>query len=278
MIIVRNIENMIPQSAIPSLSNDTVNSILGNVAASARNHWLRLAGEDRSSFRGDYIHGIQPAIAESSTRHVVALVGEVPHMLEEGSPRLDMRDTLLGPNVPAAPMGKRGKHPNKDGGFFRAIPIRHSTPGSGKNAGLSIGSAYSGHSAVMDSSKMGKAVYKAAMALEKSTTTPFKKTGEWGGRLDVSKLTAGLNKGTKGVPLLKPHHKSNIYQGMVRQEKTYEKATQNTYTTFRTISTSVQDGSWWRKPIEARHYAKKTGDFVAKILPDAIEAYLRGGR
>lgn len=275
MIVVRNVENMIPESVVPELGTSTVNNILGNVTASARNHWIRIAGEDTSSYRNDYLNGIQPAVAETDMRHVVALVGEVPHLLEDGSPRMDMRDTLLGPNVPVVPMGERGKHLTKNHQFFRAIPIRHTTPGSGKTIGQSMGSAYSGHSAVTDAKKLGQAAYRAAKALTATKTDPYGKT-TWGGRLSTSKLRGGLQKGTQGVPLLKPHHKSSIYEGMVRSEKTYEKATQSSYVTFRTISTAVRDESWWRKPIEARHYASKVGDFVARILPDAIEAYLKG--
>jgi hypothetical protein len=273
MIVVRNLENAIPESAVPSLGDDALNGILSDVTASARNHWIRLAEQDDSVYRADYINGIQPAVAESATRHVVALVGDVPHLLEDGAPRLDMRTTLLGSNVPTVPMGERGKHQNKKGGYFRAIPFRHTGVSSGKTVGQSMGSAYSGHQAIADSKKLGRAIYRAAKSLEATKSDPYGKT-KWGGRLDTSKIRGGLKQGVGSVPLLKSHHKSDIYQGMVRQEKTYEKATQSQYVTFRTISTSVQDGSWWRKPIQARRYANKVGVFVSKVLPDAISAFV----
>ena len=266
MIIVRNLESAIPRGIVPVISPSELNAILGNVASSARNHWIKRASEDSSSFSGDYVRGIQPAVAQSANRHVVALVGEIPHMLEKGSPRLDMRDTLLGPNDPVAKMGERGKHKTKDGGFFRAIPFRHTAPGAGKASGRSMGSAYAGHDAISDSRKLGRDVYKSAKSLSATRTSPYGKT-QWGGRLNVP-----------SVPLLKAHHKSSIYQGMVRKEKTYEKATQNQYFTFRTISTSVVGDSWIRKPIEARNYAVKVSEFVSKMLPDAVSAYFEGNK
>ena len=209
-------------------------------------------------------------MSESETRYVVALVGEIPHILEEGSPSVDMRDTLLGPNVPVVPMGQKGKHLTSNKQFFRAIPLRHTTPGSGKVTGQSMGSAYDSNNAVSDSKKLGRQVYNAAKALSATRTDPYGKT-LWGGRLDTSGMQGG-----KGVPLLKPHHKSSIYEGMIRNEKTYEKSTQSSYVTFRTISTAVRDESWWRKPIEARHYASAVADFAGKTLSEAIAAYLGG--
>lgn len=273
MILLENIDQMIPAEVIPNIDDGAINSILGNVAAAARNHWVRLASGDSSSFRGDYILGIQPAVAESSRKHVVSLVGEVPHMLEDGSPRQDMRDTLLGPNVPVVPVGERGKHLSKNNQFYRSIPLRHTTPGKG---GSPMGAAYGSHNAVEDSRKLGRAVYRAAKALAPTKTNPYGQKTQWGGRLSTSRLRGGLKAGTGGVPLLKPHHKSSIYEGMVRQEKTYEQATQSQYVTFRTISTGVRDDSWWRKPIEARHYAQEVSSFVAKTLPAAVQAYIQG--
>lgn len=264
MINITGMAESIPASAIPKLDSGTVNSILGNVAASARNRWLRLGGADESSFSGDYVRGILPTKVKSETEHVITLVGEVPHLLEDGAPRLDMRTTLLGPNVPVVPIGERGKHRNKKGGYFRAIPIRHKTPTA--KSPQTMGAAYSGHKAVSDSKALGRSVYRAAKALEGSKTDPYGKT-KWGGRLK----TKGM-----GVPLLRKHHKSNIYEGMVRQEKTYEKATQSQYVTFRTISTSVQDGSWWRKAITPRRYAVDVSNFAAELLPRAFGAYLEG--
>lgn len=263
---------LIPPEAIPRMTQEVLTHIVSNVAASARSQWIKLAKQDSSVFRFDYMQGIQPVSAQG-TRHTVTLVGEIPHLLEDGDPRRDLRDTLLGPNVPVVPVGKRGKHLSRQRQFYRAIPFRHTTPGSGQAIGQAMGSAYAGHSAVENAKTLGTAVYQAAKGLEATTTTPYGKT-RWGGRLSTSRLRSGLKAGQAGVPLLKEHHKSSIYEGMIRSQKFYRSALQSQYVTFRTISTGVRDASWWRKAIRARHYAEAVQRFVDKLLPQAIEHFL----
>jgi hypothetical protein len=109
--------------------------------------------------------------------------------------------------------------------------------------------------------KLGKEVYGAAKGLEATRSRPGL-GAKYGGRLE-----AGM------APKLRDHHKTDIYAGMIREEKTYEAATQSQYVTFRTISTRVTTG-WIRGPIAARNYAEKVADFVVRIAPKAVAALL----
>jgi hypothetical protein len=109
MIVVRNVDRAIPGAAVPNMDESVLSSIVGNVTTSTRNHWIKLAESDKSSFKGDYIRSIQPAVAKSGTEHVVSLVGDVAHLLEDGAPKLDMRTTLLGPDVPVVPVAEQGQ-------------------------------------------------------------------------------------------------------------------------------------------------------------------------
>lgn len=268
---VEMIKSLIPPQLVAGLSKAAVNVVLGDIAAAARAQWVTLASQLNSSFRNDYIRGIQPVQMISGTA-VVALVGAVPHLLEDGCPAMDLRTILLGENVPVAPLGQRGKHQSapksktEKGGpyFYRAIPFRHTTPGTTKQIGQPMGSAYAGNQAVANAKKLGKEVYAAAKQLAPTVGMPYGKTN-WGGKLD----TAGM-----GIPLLKPHHKTDIYAGMYRFQKTYEQATQQTYRTFRTISTRPHHpDSWMRKAIPAKHLAAKVASYVQKIAPAAFQAY-----
>jgi len=271
-IKIEMVGSLIPAALVGGLSKGAVDTVLGDIAEAARAQWIKLASGLKSSYRNDYIRGIQPVVAMPGVA-VIALVGEIPHMLEDGSPQLDLRKILLGSNVPVAPFGQKGKRqaqPKKGQkpGYYRAIPFRHTTPGSTKQVGQPMGSAYGGHQAVANAKKLGKEVYGAAK--EQLTATfggPGGKTN-WGSRLDTSGM---------GIPLLKSHHKSDIYSGMVRMEKTYEKGTQNFYMTFRTISTRVTTG-WIRKAIPAQHLAKRVADYVQQIAPEAFQAYLEGSK
>lgn len=249
---------------IASLSEDAVQSILEDIAESARNHWLGLAGSAFHTTRRDYIAGIQPVEMKPGMA-VIALVGVLPNLLENGMDEQDLRDTLLGPNVPVAPFGQRGKRlsAGKDGsiGYYRAIPFRHSTPGSSGTIAPAMGSAYQGHAAVADYAKLGAAVYGKAKKLAGTTSMPG------GGVAYGGRLKSGL------APKLRSHHKTDIYAGMIRSRKKYERETQSQYSTFRTISTRVTTG-WIRPATPGSHLAEKVGDFVGSLAPQAFAAYV----
>lgn len=267
MIQVEQIDSLIPPEVLAKLAPPQVDEVLANIATSARNHWIKLAEQDQSHLRFDYISGIQPVEMQPG-QAAIALVGEIPHFLEDGAPAQDLRDTLLGPNVPVAPFGQKGKRLAKAGHYYRAIPFRHTTPGTeeeprGKTVGQEMGSAYSGHEAVSDAKKLGKDVYGKAIKLAATRSAPGR-GAVYGGRLE-----AGL------APKLKPHHKTDIYAGMIKEKKKYAKADQSKYYTFRTISEAVTEG-WIRGPIQARKYAQQVQQFIQKLAPKAIAALLEG--
>ena len=274
MIRISDIPALIPIEILAGLDPEITHRIILDIADASRAEWIRLASGDNkvgSHWRYDYINGIQEVVEESPGTAVIALVGEIPHMLEDGAEEQDLRETLLGPGVPEAPVGSRGKHRSLNDRFYRAIPLRHMTPGTedaprGRTHGRGMDQPYSGSMAAADAAKLGRDVYSAARKLEVTVSAPKGGT-VYGGR---------LKPGTGGaVPLANPAtgtpHKTDIYAGMIREEKTYEKVAQHQYATFRTISTGVQDGSWIRRAIPARHYAEKVAAYAVRLAPRVIE-------
>lgn len=267
-------ESLIPQNLLPRFTRQQINGFVSDMAAAARAEWVKLGSQIDSSMRNDYVRSIQPGPKVQGGVARVVLVGSVANMLEHGAPQQDMRDTLLGPDVPVVPRGQRGKHEAEAGGFYRAIPFRHATPGASAGAvGQEMGSAYQG--VVSDAKKLGREVYGEARGLAASRSTPGRGTA-YGGR-----LPEGM------APKLKDYHSTDIYAGMIREEKTYEQATQSQYVTFRTISThrTTEDGErvratekWIRGPIRARKLAEQVAAYVQRIAPQALEAVLGGGR
>ena len=229
--------------------------------SSARAVWISRAGEKLQSSRRDYINGIQEVeLADGSAS--ITLMGAMAMMVEEGASPFDMHQTLLGPNVPIAAPGQRGKRVNAQGQFYRSVPFRHQTPGTiGQGGGAPMGSAYQGHPSVANAEALGRSIWKAAKALSGTTSMPGGGTS-WGGR-----LPSGM------APLLRPHHSTDIYAGMVRNQKTYAGATQNTYTTFRTISNSVP-GKWMHPGIPAANITDEVVKHVEDIVPAAFAAAL----
>lgn len=255
------------QKFASNLPEETVQDILENVADSARNHWIALAGQEFKTTSRDYISGIQKVEMHKGMA-VISLVGVLPNLLENGMPETDLRDTLLGPNVPVAAPGSRGKRltirPDGTVGYYRSIPFRHSVPGASGTIAPPMGSAYEGHPLVSDYRKLGESVYAQAKKLKASTSQPGSGVA-YGGR-----LPAGL------APKLKPIHKTDIYASMIREQKTYQSATQGQYATFRTISTLVKDGSWIRPATSGRRISEEVGNFVSQLAPKAFEAYVSG--
>lgn len=278
MIQIENLETIVPAKVLAQLAQPEVDAILSGIAAGARDKWVQLGQADNgvgSHLKYDYVDAIQE-VEKKPGLAVVALVGETAHLLENGAGQTDLRSTLLGPNVPVAPRGSRGKHLAKKGGYYRSIPFRHMTPGTKSNprtkaSGLAMGAAYAASLGQAEAKQLGKAVYKAAKSLQATLTNPYNQKTSWGERLPEG--VGGAYPLTNSVGYT---HKTDIYAGMVRQEKTYKSATQSSYTTFRTISENVTDGSWIRRPIPARHYAKQVSEYVEKIAAKAFEAYLKG--
>ena len=274
MIEIQTPAQLIPSGLVAKLGAKQLTQLAKNLADAARDKWIRLAQGDSQygkHMRHDYIRGIQKPVAMHGTA-VIALVGSVANIMEHGDSGQDMRKTHLGPQVPVVPQGQRGKHEALEGGFYRAIPFRHATPGAGGGVvGQEMGSAYSGHQAVADAKKLGQEVYAEARGLPATTSQPSL-GARYGGRLE-----AGL------APKLRDHHKTDIYAGMIREEKVYEEAVQSQYMTFRTISTHVTDDEgnreraeegWYRRPIPPRNYAIQVADYVTKIAADAATAML----
>lgn len=254
---------------LSGLTTGVVSSILDDVAQSARAYWIKLAKEDKSHLKVDYLQAIQPIDVGKRTR-TISLVGELAHIIEDGAPALDMRKTLLGPNA-------KNIQYSKDGGKYRAIPFRHKT--------ANMGSPYAARQGVLNRGQLnkivtnkakaiGKRVYKAAKQL--SSTTMQSAYSRQGRKRELTayKTSKGSRLAAGYAPKLKEHHKTDIYAGMVKVSKTYEKATQSFYMTFRTISTKVQEG-WIRKPIPARHYAEEVNTFVSRMIPKALDAYVK---
>jgi len=270
MIEIRTPESLVPVEMLAALGPRQIDQFTRNMAAAARDKWIMLAQADNdygSHMKEDYIHGIQEPVVSRGTA-VISLVGTVANLLEHGDNGVDLRDLLLGDRVPVVPRGRKGgKHEAVAGGYYRAIPFRHRTPGT--TGGQQMGSAYSGQMGEGAAKKLGAEVYGRAMKL--------KAYGTQGVKPEDVRLPAGM------VGLLRDHHKTDIYAGMIRERKTYEKATQTQYFTFRTISDHTTDDrgrrvgasvGWRRGPIPARNFAQRVADYVAKIAADAARTML----
>lgn len=193
-----------------------------------------------------------------------AVISTYPKLerIEQGFASYDMKPGLL-----AGPSAREGLH-----GRYNVIPFRHMTPKKGSSGAME--GDRRAHGAVMP-----QAVYK--IVKERGT---FKDPGDarLGQQLGQrSKLPGAINlqalaRGAAS-PMSGPYTwKYGLYHNMRRVVKQYDKATQSTYMTWRTVSENSDPNSWihpGRAPnpvIEAVINASR--DTVEAIILEAARA------
>lgn len=258
-----------------------INARVQKLTHLARTELVRLAKRELHTSQAEYERAIQPvamASAGGKSVGIVALVGTFPNMVENGQDAWDLRETLLKPG---------GKVKRSARGFlYRVIPFRHMGPTASGKHGSPVGQAYTSEGArdtsrafrgrltLAESRTMGRAVWKRAQALQEARAASPGKPAQPAEPLDVSDI-AGAGERLRG------RHAAPIYAGMIRQQKTYERATQSAMMTFRVISndprTHRSDGdgvkNWTHPGLEARHLFAKADAYIGKIA----EAVLQGG-
>jgi hypothetical protein len=240
-----------------------------SIMEGARAFLIKRAQQELHSTRGDFIAGVQP-IQREGKEVVLAIVGVLPNMVENGWDGRFLHETLLGDEA-------RGWQINADGYRYRAIPFRHKTPGTGPQGGQPMGSQYTAsgksmsmaapHLIVEDAAALGRKVHRAAKKL-------ISRKEEAQGQRGHARLAEGL------APKLRPHHVTDIYAGMSVNKQPVSKPGggvnfQRTYTTFRTISEARPD-AWYHPGIEARHFLDRVDTFIQTNADKAISAYLKG--
>jgi hypothetical protein len=254
---------LIPSDIVQAFSDEAIIEVVANIANGARDEWIRLAGSELHTSRRDYINSIQP-VEHHPGVSVISLVGQPANLIEHGADTVDLRDWLLGPNVPEAPPGSKGKRRAKAGHFYRAIPFRHGTPGTGGAVGSAMGDPYKG--VVGNAAALGRAVYKRAKELKPGETLP-------------SHMRYGRG-GKSVVPKLHKRHSVDIYAGMRRARGAYSAGSkgagvvQSSYITFRMISENSPSDKWIRPATQGINLVDKVQEYVSRAAPLAFQAYV----
>ncbi len=240
-----------------AVTKDEVGQIVRGIAAAARQRWIKKAQTHLKSTSRDYIQGIGEVEYKNQVA-TIQLTGKLPNMVEEGYSAHDMRETLLG-------AGAKNVKMTKDGHRYNTVPFRHGTPGTG---GRNVGR------------EMPKEIHREAKKLIPTLSSPGLKGRpgkvSYGDRLQINART-----GTAARKILstkeRPWHWGSTYLGMIREQKTYAKASQNQYTTFRRISSNVKRGDkhWMHPGIAAHHFIPQVEREVSMLAKDIIENVMR---
>lgn len=194
------------------------------------------------STRDAYLAGLQLPKMEQTLSRVTVIIelgGALSNMVEAGVDPFDLRDTLLRPG------SRKLRGPTKAGHYYRYVPFRHGTPGSNGRSGAPMGSqhgedgqgrlsrSFRGALDAHASKVLGRKIAGAARKLDPtlSTADPKRKV----------RYGQGLEEGM--APKLRGRHATDLFAGMYRELKVYERAGVSRpagyqYITFRTISTN----------------------------------------
>lgn len=215
-----------------------------NVAVSNAiyNNWLNLASKELKSTKERYMRGlIEPdfSVNGMTVKGMIVLFGKLALMVEDGSPPFDMK---IG-------FSQSSKIKLKAiGGWYLIVPFRHSTPGAiGENEAFA--------------NVMPKEVYAVAKDLN-PTKSDFKGVKVlYGSSLKEGQIPKPYDekKTRPGYGNFKSYtHKSSIYEGMIRNEKTYAKTTKSSYFTFRRVSDTSDPNSWIHPGFKPVNLAEKS--------------------
>ena len=242
-------EFQLSQNAIKGMIEYSIQELAGTFYE----RWGSVAQEALKSTRDQYTSGL--VIGGEGNKSFVKLVGELPNMIEDGSEGFDQKDGF----------SKSSKIvQKKDGGWYLTIPLRHATPNAlGENS--------------VFSNILPTSVYEAVRSkdeLQPDSKSVGLKKGEIPAPYHIPQTRPEVI--TKSQRFEEYTHKSSIYEGLQRATKTYEKATQGQYVTFRRVSDKSDSNSWIHKGFEARNFMEKSLDAfsVEQEVDRSVDNYL----
>lgn len=217
-----------------------IESSLQTSLAIIKDRWQTEAQKKLMSSRPLYLQGLSfDSVVypyDNPFSGAVILKGKLPNMLETGFSAFDMK---IG-------FGKSSRITKKaNGGWYLTIPYRHSTPGS-----------------FMYGQAMSKDVYGVAKKLNPYQSGLGNTRLNWPGAGDKS--WTGYQ------------WKTNKYNGMVRIVKSYQKATQSQYMTFRRVSDKSDPMSWWHPGYQGIKIAESLMPFAKKTFVEILTTNLNG--
>lgn len=243
---------------LQSQQKEMTKQVLDDVTGEVMRNWKKAAASKLKSSRTEYLNSII-WLKDTPSANIIALVGKLPNMIESGAQPFDMKEGF---------MRSTKIKQKKGGGWYLTIPFRWNTPGSIGENGANV---------------MSQEVYKLARGLKSRKSAPGgSKPGQMlsSGSLPPSAQKLGSRKAVSnaitGQHFPSYQHKSPLAAGIQRNEKTYEKATQSTYNSFRRVSDKSDANSWIHTGIEAGNFAEQAfaaTDFNT-LVNNSIDSYL----
>lgn len=204
--------------------------------------------------------------------------GGLAEIIESGAPQMDLKDFFANSRKAIRTdankrtfKDKNGKmHWKDDKGWYLTIPFRIGTP-------TSLAEEFS--------SKMPNEIYNVARRLKATlldkevNKTRFHKSITMSDLSDIDKKSgtqhhfAGenegiINKDTGATEIYE--HKSPKFLGMIKVQGDYGKTSQNTYMTFRRVSSNSDPNSWIRKATQGKNFFDRAEKEIDSVINDLM--------
>ena len=264
-----NIQRIAIVSGLSKRDSETVAATaVENILAVYYTNILRLADKKLNTSRRAYTEGLS-IVQHNRLKGSIVLEGDLANMMEQGASAFDMKVAF----------GKSSKRKNGKNGWYMHIPFRIASAGATGKSG-----AFSG--------KMSKRVYGVALTMQKTRTQQTDNGMETTKGDSMTKgMLRGTGSGTRGArAAIKQEgnnlsaeqrarytHRVPLFQGMIRQGKTYEKSDSSQYKTFRTVSENSPINSWIHRGMKARNLfdeairLSNTNTIITNTVADFLE-------
>lgn len=226
-------------------------------------NWTSAVKQGLHSTRKLYLQNLQIGQNGPLSKYII-LTGDFPNQLEQGFGAFDMKNGFK--------KGSKVKMKKNGSGWYMTIPFRFATPGA------------LGESEIF-SAVMPPDVYASVKKLQSAKT-----------QIDTGKTKSGTGLSKQSIPtqyqtpkvrnafssleslntFSQYQHKTSIYEGISKQEKTYDGSTQSGYVSFRRVSDKSDPMSWIHPGLAAKNFAKTalSNTDVGGTADRAIDAYL----
>lgn len=245
-----------------SQTDQIVDTVAKALTMEIHRNWVEAAKRSLHSTRNNYIRGLivsSNGVGDNS----ITLVGQLNNMIENGCSAFDMKEGFK--NSAKAKQGKNGN-------WYITIPFRFATPGA-----IGESEVFAG--------VMPEAIYKIIKAkkpqISDSSSGKIQsgeglKKGDIPAEFAIPKTRESVINQAIGKTFDAYVNKSSMYEGMIKNQKTYEGATQSSYNTFRRVSLNSNPLSWIHSGIKQYNLADEAmrNTDVDLVVDNAVDGML----
>lgn len=239
-----------------------VNSACRAVTMEIHRNWMEAAKRELKSTRAGYLRGLMVA-EDGLYANTITLVGVLNNMVENGVSAFDMKSGFM----------KSAKVKfNKQGGWYLTIPMRQATPDA-----IGESEVFSG---IMPTEVYNIMKNKLPTITTEDSGNTYNgdalKVGEIPGQYQAPQTRASITDNVINKTFDAYTHKTSIYAGMVREQKTYEGATQSTYGTFRRVGKNSDPMAFIHSGIKQHNLSQKAieNTDVQLIIDNTVDKIL----